>query len=70
MVGHHGSSTATSEVLLLATQPDAAVISSGYNRYGHPSPEVLERLGALGCDIYRTDGMGTITFYINGGINR
>jgi competence protein ComEC len=70
MVGHHGSSTATSEVLLLATQPDAAVISSGYNSYGHPSPEVLERLGALGCDIYRTDGMGTIIFYINGGINR
>lgn len=70
MVGHHGSSTATSEALLLATQPDAAVISSGYNSYGHPSPEVLERLGALGCDIYRTDGMGTITFYINGGINR
>lgn len=62
VAGHHGSKNAVSEELLLATRPEAAVISSGYNPYGHPAPEMLERLGAAGCDIYRTDGMGSITF--------
>lgn len=64
MVGHHGSKNATSEALLLALRPEAAVISSGYNSYGHPALETLERLGAAGCDIYRTDLMGTITFTV------
>lgn len=64
VAGHHGSKNATSEELLLAVRPEAAVISSGSNRYGHPAPETLERLGAAGCDIYRTDGMGNITFTI------
>lgn len=62
--GHHGSKSSTSEALLLATAPDSAVISCGYNAYGHPSWETLERLGAAGCDIYRTDLMGNITFTI------
>lgn len=62
MVGHHGSKSSTCEELLLAVKPEAAVISSGYNSYGHPSPEALERLGAAGCDIYLTNGMGTVTF--------
>lgn len=64
VAGHHGSKNATSEDLLLATRPEAAVISSGYNRFGHPAPETMERLGAAGCDIYRTDGMGNVTFTI------
>lgn len=62
MVGHHGSRHAASEELLLATTPERAVISCGYNSYGHPAPETLERLGAAGCGIYRTDLMGSITF--------
>lgn len=66
MVGHHGSRTSTSEELLLATTPEIAVISSGYNTYGHPAPEALERLGAAGCEIYRTDQMGNITFTVKG----
>lgn len=64
LVGHHGSKSSTSEALLLATTPETAVISCGYNSYGHPAPETLERLGAAGCDIYRTDLMGTVTFTI------
>ena len=63
-VGHHGSKDSTSEALLLAAMPEAAVISCGYNTYGHPAPETLERLGAAGCDIYRTDLMGNITFTV------
>ena len=64
MAGHHGSKYATSEELLLAAKPEYAVISVGHNSYGHPAPETLERLGAAGCAIYRTDLMGTVTFTI------
>lgn len=66
MVGHHGAKSSTSEELLLAVTPETAVISSGYNSYGHPAPETLERLGAAGCGIYRTDQMGTVTFTLKG----
>ena len=66
VVGHHGSKSATSEELLLAATPEYAVISSGYNHYGHPALETLERLGAAGCGIYRTDQMGTVTFTLQG----
>ena len=61
VVGHHGSKYAASEELLLATRPELAVISVGYNTYGHPAAETLERLAAAGCDIYRTDWSGTVT---------
>lgn len=66
MVGHHGSKHSTSEELLCALKPEWAVISSGYNSYGHPAPETLERLGAAGCDIYLTKEMGTVTFTVKG----
>lgn len=61
LAGHHGSKYATSEELLQAIKPQMAVISSGYNTYGHPAQETLERLTRAGCAIYRTDQCGTIT---------
>ena len=64
VAGHHGSKYAVSEELLLAVRPETAAISVGYNTYGHPAAETLERLGAAGCDIYRTDLMGTVIFTI------
>lgn len=64
VAGHHGSKYATSEELLLATTPEYAVVSVGYNSYGHPTPEALERMAAAGCEIYRTDWMGTVTFTV------
>ena len=67
VAGHHGSKYASSEELLLATAPEYAVISVGYNRYGHPAPETLERLAAAGCEIYRTDWMGTVAVTVRGG---
>ena len=60
VAGHHGSKYATSEELLLATTPERAVLSVGYNTYGHPADETLERLAAAGCEIYRTDWMRTV----------
>jgi competence protein ComEC len=62
-VGHHGSRGATSDRWLDELQPDDAVISVGAkNRYGHPAPELLERLRAHGITVHRTDQRGTITF--------
>ena len=63
VAGHHGSHTATSVDLLLATRPRAVAISVGVNNpYGHPRPEMLDRLSRFGCEVYRTDLQGTIIF--------
>lgn len=62
IVGHHGSKYSTSVELLQAGKPDIAIISVGENSYGHPTNEVLERLTEFGCEVYRTDQQGTITF--------
>lgn len=63
VVGHHGSHTATSHELLQITQPGIAVISvEEDNPYGYPHAEVLERLQMYGCQVYRTDQLGTIIF--------
>jgi competence protein ComEC len=32
----------------------------GKNPFGHPHPEVLERLQAHGVKVYRTDRMGAV----------
>lgn len=59
MAGHHGSQTSTSPEWLDAVQPRWVVISAGRNnRYGHPSAEVLARLGPY--QVKRTDRDGTI----------
>jgi len=63
VVGHHGSSDATSMQLLHATEPTTAVICVGRrNFYGHPNEQVLERLRLFGVRVYRTDQQGTIVF--------
>ncbi len=62
IVGHHGSKTSTSVELLEKTSPEIAIISVGENSYGHPAQEVLERLQAYGCMIYRTDLNGTVVY--------
>ena len=60
IVGHHGSKYSTSEELLDEAEPEKAVISVGYNNYGHPTDEVLDRLAEHGVEIYRTDESGRI----------
>ncbi len=66
VAGHHGSKYATSPELLRAVTPEYAVVSSGYNAYGHPAPETLSRLAEAGCAVYRTDLMGDITITYRG----
>jgi competence protein ComEC len=60
IVGHHGSATSTGDALLRALKPEVAVISVGYNHYGHPTQETLDRLAACGAVIHRTDREGNI----------
>ena len=61
VVGHHGSRTSTCAPFLEAARPDVAIISVGYNTYGHPAPEVLSRLEEYAVTVYRTDLDGNIT---------
>ena len=58
---HHGSRFSTGEAFLEETRPHDAVISVGRaNSYGHPNPQVLERLKAAGVRVWRTDEVGTV----------
>jgi len=60
-VAHHGSRTSTTEAWLDYWRPRTAVISVGAtNSYGHPSPDVLTRLGQNGINVLRTDEMGEV----------
>lgn len=60
-VGHHGSSTSTSQAFLDAVSPTYAVISCGKdNSYGHPHNETLAKLASAGVEVLRTDELGDI----------
>ena len=66
-VGHHGSKYSTSEEFLDYVVPENSVIScSESNTYGHPSEEVIERLGNSMSDIYITRDSGAVIVYTNG----
>lgn len=64
VVGHHGSKYSSGEELLSTIGADTAVISVGYNSYGHPTPQTLERLAANGYSVYRTDESGRIEMHV------
>ena len=59
---HHGSRSSSSAEFLAGVSPRLTLISAGYrNRFGHPAPEVVERLQASGAAIRRTDAEGALT---------
>ena len=61
LVAHHGSATSTSPSFITAAQPRVAVVSAGYdNRFGHPHPQVMERLRDAGANILNTAHSGTV----------
>jgi competence protein ComEC len=66
-VGHHGSKYASSQDFVSRVKPEVAIISCGeWNRYGHPSQVVLDRLRAANVKLYRTDLQGEITITTKG----
>jgi competence protein ComEC len=71
-VGHHGSRTSTTPEFLSLTAPQAAIVSVGANNtFGHPCPEILDRLRAAHARVFRTDQSGLTTFLLSpdGGIS-
>lgn len=66
-VGHHGSSTSTTEEFLERVTPQIAVISCGEdNRFGHPNKETIEILNKYKVIAKRTDINGNIVINSNG----
>lgn len=64
-VGHHGSSTSTSQKFLNQIKPNYAIISVGKNNdYGHPNATILKRLNNIGAKVFRTDESGTIEIIV------
>ena len=76
-VAHHGSKTSTMTEFLNKVDCEYAIISCGAdNDYGHPTPELLERLNTYAdiapdddyngfAQVYRTDEDGTVTVQID-----
>ena len=60
IAGHHGSKYSNSVELIESIGAHTAVISVGYNSYGHPTQQTLERLSYFGYNIYRTDLNGSV----------
>lgn len=66
-LGHHGSNTSSNEQFLKQVNPEYAIYSAeANNSYGHPSPEVVERVEKLGITLLGTDVHGTITVTSDG----
>ena len=65
-VAHHGSNTSSIDSLIENIQPSIAIISVGRNTFGHPHNDVINRIKALGVDIFRTDVDGAVTIKTNG----
>ena len=62
-----GSKNSTTQEFLEAIAPAIVIISSGEdNPYGHPSPELLERLEASGARVLRTDRDGAVHIVTDG----
>lgn len=62
VVGHHGSSTSTTEEFVQKIMPEVAVISAKKSVYGHPSQTVLEILRKYNIRIYITENLGGIKY--------
>lgn len=66
-LGHHGSSTSTSQEFLDAVGPEICVMEVGEdNSYNHPHRETVQKMQEGGYQVYRTDLNGSIVFTTDG----
>lgn len=65
-VAHHGARASTSALFLYEATPALALISVGYNNYGHPTQDALDRLRGVGAQVLRTDYGGALTLAFDG----
>lgn len=64
---HHGSDSSSTPAFLKAVSPALSVIQVGkQNKYGHPSPIVLDRYRRQSIDVWRNDTEGSIRFETDG----
>lgn len=65
-VAHHGSRFSSSFSFLKKVYPAISIIQVGKNNYGHPSPDVIERLASIGSRLWRTDIQGDLRISSDG----
>lgn len=66
-VGHHGSKSSSGKAFLNAVDPQVSVIEVGTdNSYNHPAQATLDRLEAVGSEVYRTDRDGNVVVTSDG----
>lgn len=63
-VGHHGAKNTVNKSMLKNTQ--AAVISTGFNMYGHPAPVTMNQLIKNGVCVLRTDSLNAVKIVTDG----
>jgi len=65
-IGHHGSSTSTSESFIDKVNPILALVSvAKKNKFKHPSPGTLKRLKKYGIKTYQTSQEGALILTIS-----
>jgi len=65
--GHHGSKTSSTLALLKQSSPDWTVLSVGeFNKFFHPSQQVIRRYREQGTQVLRTDYYGAVVFESDG----
>lgn len=67
IIGHHGSKTSSSPELMSFCEGASGIVSVGYNTYGHPTEEVLQRAEEHLGSVYRTDTDGTVQLILDYG---
>jgi competence protein ComEC len=61
LVPHHGSRSSSSTAFIEATGADGALVSrSLHNAFGHPHPDVVQRLQASGAQLHDTAEQGAL----------
>ncbi len=66
-VAHHGSRTSSTHDFLARVRPQHAIISAAHpSPFGHPHPEVVERLRRTGARLWATGNCGAITVSTDG----
>ncbi|QQR79818.1 MAG: MBL fold metallo-hydrolase [Deltaproteobacteria bacterium] len=65
--GHHGSASSSNDFFLKTIKPESVIISVGLNNdYHHPAETTLNRIEAIGSEVFRTDLRGRILIESDG----
>lgn len=66
-MGHHGSSTSSTNRFLSHISPDLTVVSLSFrNRFGHPNQEAVTRISNYSKEVYFTSLQGALVFESDG----